>query len=157
MSSPRSHNRVSPVRTNLRRRIVVASKIRSSKCVWSKSTSHLNLIHKLWILNKHGLLGCAISLRLYTDGLPFYALRSSGCASQNCDAALASCPSIPHQRFGLATKVHLLPSGEAEWRIVAYGLMQRAKNPCITGFEAAEVGARPVQRGSSTIFTAQIM
>lgn len=64
---------------------------------------------------------------------------------------------FPTSVFGLATKVHLLPSGEAERRIVAYGLMQSAKNPCITGFEAGEVGARPVQRGSSTIFTAQIM
>lgn len=64
---------------------------------------------------------------------------------------------FPTSVFGPATKVHLLPSGETEQRIVAYGLMQSAKNPCITGFEAAEVGARPVQRGSSTISIARTL
>jgi hypothetical protein len=76
--------------------------------------------------------------------MPFYALRSLGRASQNRDAVLASCLSISHQRFGPASKVHPLSLGKAERWIVAYGLMQSAKNTCITVFEVAEAEVRPI-------------
>ena len=71
---------------------------------------------------------------------------------------LASYLSTPRQFLGLVIKVHPLPSGEAERWIVAYGLMQSAKNTCISVFEAAAAAeARPVQRGGSTISTARTM
>jgi hypothetical protein len=65
----------------------------------------------------------------------------------------------PSRVFGPAIKVHPLPPGEAERWIVAYGLMQSAKNMCITVFEAAAAaaGARPVQRGCFTISTLRTM
>jgi hypothetical protein len=74
---------------------------------------------------------------------------------------LASYLSTPRQFSGPVIKVHPLPSGEAEWWIVAYGLMQNAKNTCITVFEAAAAAAaaaaeaKPVHRGGSTISTAR--
>lgn len=53
---------------------------------------------------------------------------------------LASYLSTPRQFFGPVIKVHPLPSGEAERRIVAYGLMQSAKNTCITIFRGGGGG-----------------
>ena len=80
-----------------------------------------------WMNRKEAHNGCAVSLRLYADdGLPFYALRSLGCASQ-CTCILSFYPSPVFWTSAKGT-IHPLPSGEAERWIVAYGLMQSAKN-----------------------------